>query len=232
MWYYVNLPKLRLVALAGLPPQPGRDAVRPIGGMLKRVFDIIASSLMLLALVPLFIIVAVSIYLTDGRPIFIGHRRVGYGEKLFSCLKFRSMVVDGDRVLADHLSVDLAAREEWESCRKLKVDPRVTPIGRILRRTSLDELPQLMNIIKGDMSVVGPRPIVEAEVEKFGPAIEDYFAARPGLTGLWQVSGRSETTYEYRVQLDSAYVRNWSFRSDIEIIFRTVPCVLKSEGSY
>lgn len=232
MWYYVNLPKLRPVALAGLPPQRGSDAVRPLGGMLKRVFDITASSLMLLALVPLFIIVAVSIYLTDGRPIFIGHRRLGYGEKLFSCLKFRSMVVDGDRVLADHLSVNPAAREEWESCRKLKVDPRVTPIGRILRRTSLDELPQLLNIIKGDMSVVGPRPIVEAEAEKFGPAIEDYLAARPGLTGLWQVSGRSETTYEYRVQLDSAYVRNWSFRSDVAIIFRTLPCVLKSEGSY
>lgn len=205
---------------------------RPLGGARKRVLDIVACGSMIVLLAPLMAIAACVILITQGRPILIGHTRLGHGRKPFRCLKFRSMVVNGDEVLSAHLSADPRARDEWERTRKLKNDPRITALGGFMRRTSIDELPQLFNILRGDMSLVGPRPIVEAEAEKYGVAIADYAATRPGLTGLWQVSGRSNTTYEYRVALDCAYVRNWSVRTDLDIIFRTIPSVLRSDGSY
>jgi exopolysaccharide production protein ExoY len=206
--------------------------VRPVGGQAKRWFDQTAALCALIAFSPLLAGLALLILLVDGRPILIRHNRIGYGGALFPCLKFRSMVVNGPEVLACHLAANPEAQEEWQRSQKLKDDPRVTPLGKVLRQLSVDELPQLLNIVQGHMSFVGPRPIVPAEVEKYGPAINDYLAARPGLTGLWQVSGRSNTTYEYRVQLDCQYVRSWSMRQDIVIIAKTVPAVFRAQGSY
>lgn len=203
----------------------------PIGGSGKRLFDVIAAVVALVALATLFLCVAALIGLVDGRPILIKHTRVGFGGKLFPCLKFRTMVVNADEALTTHLTAHPTAMDEWRRTQKLKCDPRVTPVGRILRQLSIDELPQLVNILQGDMSVVGPRPIVVGEMERYGVAINDYLAARPGLTGLWQVSGRSDTTYEARVNFDRDYVQNWSMSRDIEIIVRTVPVVFRTRGT-
>jgi undecaprenyl-phosphate galactose phosphotransferase len=146
-------------------------------------------------------------------------------------MKFRTMHVDADALLADILARDPAAASEWEASQKLKDDPRITPIGQVLRRTSLDELPQLINVLRGEMSLVGPRPIVAAEVRFYGRHIADYYQARPGITGLWQVSGRSDTSYPRRVELDVWYVRNWVLWHDIAILLKTVPAVLFRRGA-
>ncbi|MGL4635490.1 MAG: sugar transferase [Beijerinckiaceae bacterium] len=204
----------------------------PLGGVAKRAFDIVAAIAGLVVLSPLFIGVALLVWVTSGRPLFIQHNRVGYGGRLFPCLKFRTMVVNAQEALEQHLAAHAEARIEWEQTHKLKNDPRVTSVGRVLRQLSVDELPQLVNIVVGQMSVVGPRPIVPKEVEKYGSAIDDYLAARPGLTGLWQVNGRSDTSYEMRVLFDTEYVRTWSMSGDISIILRTIPAVLKAEGTY
>lgn len=198
---------------------------------LKRSFDVAAAAAMLLMFMPLFGLICF-ILLTQGRPLLIRHRRVGRGGETFPCLKFRTMVVDSDAVLQRHLAEDPAAREEWEASRKLKNDPRVTALGRVLRKTSIDELPQLLNVLRGEMSLVGPRPIVPAEVIHYGIHIERYHEVRPGLTGAWQISGRSDVSYEQRVALDCDYVAGRSFRRDLGILVRTVPAVLKSKGSY
>lgn len=203
-----------------------------VGGYTKRAFDIVASLFALVALSPLFVCIATLIWVADGRPIFIRHNRVGLGGQLFPCLKFRTMSVNAEEALARHLACNPSAREEWRLTHKLKHDPRITPFGRYLRELSIDELPQLVNILQGNMSVVGPRPIVMEEIEKYGSSIEYYVSVRPGLTGLWQVSGRSDTTYEARVILDREYVQNWSMRQDIEIIARTVPEVLWARRTY
>jgi undecaprenyl-phosphate galactose phosphotransferase len=142
------------------------------------------------------------------------------------------MVVDADRVLRRVLATDPEAAKEWASTQKLRDDPRVTPIGGFLRRSSLDELPQLFNVLRGEMSLVGPRPIVHAEVAKYGTDIEHYYAAKPGITGLWQVSGRSEMSYVRRVQLDAWYVRNWTLWHDIAILFKTIPAVFLQRGAH
>jgi lipopolysaccharide/colanic/teichoic acid biosynthesis glycosyltransferase len=142
------------------------------------------------------------------------------------------MVRDADARLADLLASDADARAEWDASQKLLDDPRITRVGRLLRRTSLDELPQLWNVLVGDMSLVGPRPIVDAEVAKYGEAFELYTQVRPGMTGAWQVSGRSDTSYAYRVDLDAGYVRNWSMWLDVEILLRTISVVLRREGAY
>ncbi|RYB07955.1 sugar transferase [Lichenibacterium ramalinae] len=198
---------------------------------LKRSFDVAAAAAMFLMFLPLFGLICF-ILLTQGRPLMIRHRRVGRGGATFPCLKFRTMVVDSDAVLQRHLASDPAAREEWEASRKLKNDPRVTALGRVLRKTSIDELPQLLNVLRGEMSLVGPRPIVPAEVIHYGIHIERYHEVRPGLTGAWQISGRSDVSYEQRVALDCAYVAERSFRRDLGILVKTVPAVLKSKGSY
>jgi lipopolysaccharide/colanic/teichoic acid biosynthesis glycosyltransferase len=203
----------------------------PRGGVSKRVFDVVVASTMLFFALPAMFFIVVIMFSTDRGPIFFGHERLGHGGKRFRCLKFRSMVVDSQRALERHLELFPQARAEWEATQKLRNDPRITPIGHFLRVTSLDELPQLINVIRGDMSLVGPRPIVQAEVARYASQIEAYAATRPGITGLWQVSGRSDVGYEQRVLLDSQYVQQWTFGGDILILLKTVKVVLARTGS-
>lgn len=210
----------------------GEDAKsRPPSERLKRTFDVTAAAAILLTFLPLIALLSLAL-LTQGRPLMIRHRRVGRGGETFGCLKFRTMVVDAEAVLLRHLADNPEARAEWDSSHKLKNDPRVTALGRVLRKSSLDELPQLFNVLRGEMSLVGPRPIVPAEVIHYGTHIERYHEVRPGLTGAWQVSGRSDVSYDHRVALDCHYVASRSFGRDLGILLLTVPAVLKSKGSY
>jgi exopolysaccharide production protein ExoY len=204
----------------------------PIGGVMKRFVDVVFAGGALMFFLPLFGMIAGLIKLSDGGPVFYRHRRVGHRGQEFGCLKFRTMVTNGDEVLQQHLVDSAEAAREWEETRKLKSDPRVTTLGNVLRKLSIDELPQLINIIRGDMSLVGPRPIVSAEIAMYGPHAELYCRARPGLTGLWQVSGRNDKSYADRVVLDCTYVQNWSHRVDLVIILKTIPAVLSSRGTY
>jgi Undecaprenyl-phosphate galactose phosphotransferase WbaP len=197
----------------------------------KRVFDLLVSSLLLILLSPLFVYLAYKVSRDGGAPFF-GHERVGQNGKKFKCYKFRSMVVNAKEVLEQLLASDPAAREEWSKDFKLKDDPRINPIGHFLRRTSLDELPQLWNVFLGDMSLVGPRPVVEAELERYGEDVSYYLMAKPGMTGLWQVSGRNDVDYDTRVYFDSWYVKNWSLWTDIAIMFKTVGVVFGRNGAY
>lgn len=197
----------------------------------KFLFDIIASLILLILLAPL-ISVIVAIVLCDGGSVLYAHPRVGRGGRQFKCLKFRTMVVDGDRILSNVLASDADAAAEWEATQKLRKDPRITPIGFLLRKTSMDELPQLLNVLIGTMSLVGPRPIVDAEIVKYGDKIAYYYEVRPGITGLWQVSGRSSTTYEHRVKLDCQYVLDISALNDLRILYHTVGAVLRRDGAY
>jgi exopolysaccharide production protein ExoY len=204
----------------------------PTGGVLKRTFDITTAVLALVMISPLFLMLMALVKFSDKGPMFYGHSRIGHSGKTFRCLKFRTMVVDGDRVLQAHLQTNSRAMEEWRATRKLQDDPRVTAVGTVLRKLSLDELPQLINIIRGEMSVVGPRPVVEEELEKYDADAVYYLQSRPGLTGLWQVSGRNDVSYDTRVAFDTQYVKNWSLSSDMVIIARTIPAVCLSRGSY
>lgn len=204
----------------------------PRGGYRKRLFDLVAACLLLFALLPLMLFVALVIFSTERGPVLYGHDRIGYKGRRFKCLKFRSMVPNGDVVLAQYLADNPAAKAEWDASQKLRHDPRITPLGRFLRATSLDELPQLINVIRGDMSLVGPRPIVHAEMARYGNRIDAYTCARPGITGLWQVSGRSDVDYGRRVMLDSHYVSTWSLPGDVLILLRTVKVVFSQSGSY
>lgn len=168
----------------------------------------------------------------DHGPAIYGHERIGNGGRPFKCLKFRSMVVNSKEVLEQLLNTDPAARKEWDATFKLKDDPRITDIGKFLRKTSLDELPQLFNVLKGEMSLVGPRPIITAELERYSDEVDYYLLSKPGMTGLWQVSGRSDVDYETRVYLDAWYVKNWSMWNDIAILFKTISVVLRKDGAY
>jgi Undecaprenyl-phosphate galactose phosphotransferase WbaP len=199
--------------------------------IMKRAFDIIASGLGLLLLSPLFIVVSLRV-MQDGGPAFYGHERVGKRGKPFKCLKFRSMHIDSQRMLRDLLESDADARAEWERDFKLKDDPRVTSIGKFIRESSIDELPQLINVFRGDMSLVGPRPIITEELERYGDFQQFYLRVSPGITGLWQVSGRSDTSYDERVGLDVWYTQNWSIVYDIAILFKTVGVVFGKKGAY
>lgn len=198
--------------------------------LLKRTFDILFSILILISAAPLLAWIAWQIR-KSGPGILFVPRRIGYNGKDFFCYKFRTMVPDAEKVLNELLSKNPIARREWEEKTKITNDPRITKIGQFLRNTSLDELPQLFNVIKGEMSLVGPRPIGHHEIEKYGPRLSFYNSVRPGMTGLWQVSGRSNTHFIYRVQLDTWYVKNWSLWYDIAILFKTVRVVLKREGA-
>lgn len=168
----------------------------------------------------------------DGGPAIYGHDRVSIHGKTFKCLKFRSMVVNSKEILDELLKNDPKAKEEWDATFKLKNDPRITKIGAFLRKTSLDELPQLLNVLKGEMSLVGPRPIINAELERYNDQVDYYLLSKPGMTGLWQVSGRSDVDYDTRVYLDAWYVKNWSMWNDIAILLKTVIVVLKKDGAY
>jgi UDP-galactose-lipid carrier transferase len=197
----------------------------------KRCLDLAGALAISLMLSPLLLFIAWQVRKDGGNAIY-GHPRIGRHARPFNCYKFRSMVVNASAALAELLERDPQARREWEQDFKLKDDPRVTRIGGFLRRTSLDELPQLWNVIRGDMSLVGPRPIVEAELARYADDVSYYLMARPGMTGLWQVSGRNDADYPTRVYLDAWYVRNWSLWYDIAILFKTVRTVCKRDGAY
>lgn len=197
----------------------------------KRFFDVSSSAVLLVVLLPVFGAIAIGMALLDRGPIFFRHQRVGQGGRRFGCLKFRTMRVDAAERLQHVLETDEAAREEWLANHKLRSDPRVTPFGNFLRRTSLDELPQIINVLRGEMSLVGPRPIVNAEIARYGDAFALYTIVKPGITGLWQISGRSHTTYVERVSLDSHYALNRSILMDLMIILRT-PLALLEGGAY
>lgn len=199
--------------------------------IIKRTFDIIGSLGIIIILSPLLIYISNKVK-KDGGPSIYGHERIGKGGKPFKCLKFRSMIVNSNEVLSRVLETDPEAKKEWDLTFKLKKDPRITKIGAILRRTSLDELPQLFNVLRGEMSLVGPRPIIRAELERYNDEVDYYLLSKPGMTGLWQVSGRSDVDYETRVYLDAWYVKNWSMWNDIAILFKTIGVVLKKDGAY
>lgn len=210
--------------------RPGGDL--PKGGRVKRAMDIVIASGTLLIAAPIMIGVAALIYLKMGRPVIFSHPRVGFNGSIFHCYKFRTMVSDADKRLNDYLARDPDARHLWRETQKLRRDPRVTPLGRLLRQSSLDELPQLINILRGDMSCIGPRPVTVGELqERFGSLARYYKMARPGLAGLWQVSGRSSLSYRDRVTLDCLYVRKWSLLLDLKILLRTLPAVLKTRDA-
>jgi undecaprenyl-phosphate galactose phosphotransferase len=205
----------------------------PIGLVFKRSLDVLGSFFGLLALSPLFLTIALLIkWQSPASTVLFKHKRVGKGGKLFKVYKFTSMVPNAQQVLDKILAENPVARAEWERDFKLKDDPRILPVGKLLRATSLDELPQLWNVLKGHMSLVGPRPIVEEEKKYYGDLLPDYISIQPGLTGLWQISGRNDTSYEYRVYLDSWYARHWSFWHDVVILLETVKIVLKRSGAY
>ncbi|CAN7193843.1 sugar transferase [Rhizobacter sp. LjRoot28] len=191
----------------------------------------LAAALLLLLLGPLMLVIAAMIARKDGAPVLFGHYRVGHQGRLFRCLKFRSMYRNSEQMLAEILATDAEARAEWERDQKLTNDPRVTPIGDFLRRTSLDELPQLINVLKGEMSLVGPRPITVGELTRYGRVRWHYLSVRPGMTGLWQVSGRNNTSYAERVALDESYIDNRSMLGDLTILLKTVKVVLVRDGA-
>ncbi|MEZ5945775.1 MAG: sugar transferase [Hyphomonas sp.] len=197
----------------------------------KRVLDILIAAIALIVILPLLALVALGIRMQDGGKAIYWQKRYGLNGRTFNCFKLRSMVLDADVRLREILATDPEARAEWEATQKLTNDPRITPLGHFIRKTSIDELPQLINVLRGEMSLVGPRPIVENEISKYGEFYRDYCAVRPGLTGLWQVEGRSDTTYPERVQLDAKYARSRTFWGDIGIMLRTIPAVLLSRGA-
>jgi lipopolysaccharide/colanic/teichoic acid biosynthesis glycosyltransferase len=198
----------------------------------KRAIDILGSILISITLAPMLAICAAVIFIDCPGAILFKHRRIGLSGKEFHMWKFRSMCHNAEQVLTDYLQQHPEFREEWLRAHKLTNDPRVTSVGRFLRRFSLDELPQFWNVIKGEMSLIGPRPIVRAEVEKYGEAIASYSAIRPGMSGLWQVSGRSDTTYAERVRLDAHYSEHRSLAMDAVIFLKTVSVILTGKGAY
>lgn len=204
---------------------------RPFSRFTKLAFDYVLALLLLLVSLPLLLAIAFLVGL-DGGPVLYGHARVGRDGRMFQCLKFRTMVPNAGQVLADILALDPVARQEWEETRKLKNDRRITRLGRFLRRYSLDELPQLANVLRGDMSLVGPRPMTQAEMDDYGQGAAFYLQVRPGITGLWQVSGRNNLGLIERNELNTWYVKNWSFWLDVTILLRTVPTVLGRDGAY
>ncbi|EZP55154.1 sugar transferase [Sphingomonas sp. RIT328] len=208
-----------------------RPATSHANEMILRLLDLTIGIVAIIVFAPLLVGLAIAIYISDPGPLIFAQPRIGRNGREFRCLKFRTMVVDATDRLEQLLANDPAARAEWARDHKLRNDPRITPLGRFLRKSSLDELPQFFNLINGTMSVVGPRPIVNAEVVRYGRRFADYCRVRPGITGLWQVSGRSDTTYRRRVALDVAYSRHRSLGLNIKIMMMTVPAVLAAKGS-
>jgi exopolysaccharide production protein ExoY len=221
-----------VVGVHAKPAVPAALGQRPIGNASKRVIDIVLAVSGVIILAPLLVLCFLAVIWRSPGPALFRHRRVGFGGKHFSCFKFRTMVPDAESRLRDYLESDPSALAEWSSSRKLRFDPRITAIGAILRKTSLDELPQLINVIKGDMSIVGPRPVTDEELVRYSTNVHDYLACRPGITGLWQVSGRSGTTYAKRVACDAFYARNWSIALDAKIVIVTLPALLDSDNAY
>jgi lipopolysaccharide/colanic/teichoic acid biosynthesis glycosyltransferase len=200
--------------------------------ILKPLVDLLMVLLVLPIALPLGLVVAALIRLSSRGPVLYRHLRIGQYQQPLYVWKFRTMYESSDSVLEEHLNSNSEAREEWERTQKLKDDPRVTPLGQLLRKTSLDEIPQLLNVLSGKMSVVGPRPIVDDERPKYGEHFRTYTFAVPGITGLWQVSGRSSVDYPERVLMDVEYVERWSFWMELKILFKTIPTILKRTGAY
>jgi exopolysaccharide production protein ExoY len=200
---------------------------------LKRALDILFSLSALILLSPLFLFIAALIRATSPGKAIYHQKRIGRGGICFNCYKFRTMYENAEIILQEILSQDDEKRKEWSETHKLKNDPRITPVGAFLRRSSLDELPQFWNVLKGDLSVVGPRPVVQEEIDRhFGPKAEKIFSVRPGITGLWQISGRSDTSYSKRIALDECYVEQRSFLTDLKIIALTIPRMISKRGAY
>ncbi|MEO0082810.1 MAG: sugar transferase [candidate division WOR-3 bacterium] len=203
-----------------------------IGYRLKRIIDIVVCLIVLILIAPLFLFMVLCIKLDSSGPVFYRHHRLGKNMKPFNLLKLRTMYQDADKRLQAILQSDPKLKDEFEKTFKLKNDPRVTKTGKIIRKLSLDELPQIFNVIRGEMSLVGPRPIVEAEVLNYQKYSLDLFRVLPGMTGLWQTSGRTETSYEQRIKLDTHYVRTWSLKNDLKMLFKTIPVVISKHGAY
>ncbi len=229
-----------------IPDVPLAKVYRPVAGrssargpehtlryrLIKRAIDLLLAMICLPVLLPVIGMVALAIRLSSPGPIFFSHRRIRGHGRFFSMWKFRTMCVNSAEVLENYLAAHPDARAEWKKDHKLKHDPRVTKVGEFLRRTSLDELPQIWNVLTGSMSLVGPRPIVAAEVEKYGECFADYCKVKPGVTGLWQVSGRSRVSYPERILLDRQYARTWSLTGDLRILVRTLSSVVNQDGAY
>ena len=205
---------------------------RPVGGGIKRTFDFAAACVAIVTLLPLFLACCLLIAVTSPGPVLFCHRRLGFGGREFCCLKFRTMQVDAERRLKEYLASNSEARQEWETHHKLKSDPRITPVGQFLRRTSLDELPQLFNVLMGDMSLVGPRPPVPREVALYSLADRRRLAVLPGITCIWQISGRAEIDFPGQVKLDVRYIETQSIWQDIKILAKTIPAVASGSGAY
>ena len=208
------------------------NLARPVNRWIKTIFDYVLTITGTIVISPILIVIALWIYKDSPGPVIFKHRRIGKNGKEFNCYKFRSMCVDAKEKLEQLLKTNPEAKAEWEKDFKLKNDPRITKSGAFLRKTSLDELPQIFNVLKGEMSLVGPRPIIKDEMERYGEYIDDYLMVKPGITGMWQVSGRSDTGYKERVQLDSWYVRNWSVWLDVMLLWRTMKIVVQRKGAY
>ncbi|MDY4882758.1 MAG: undecaprenyl-phosphate galactose phosphotransferase WbaP [Anaerovibrio sp.] len=200
--------------------------------VIKRAFDLLFTICGGLCILPFLLVIAVMVAVDNKGNVIFAHRRIGRDGKEFKCYKFQTMIPNAQEALEKYLAENPAARKEWEESFKLTDDPRVTKLGNILRKTSLDEMPQLWNVIRGDMSLVGPRPIVAKEIERYGEYFREYAMVTPGITGMWQASGRSDTTYEERVEMDTWYVRNWSVWIDLMYLFKTVKIVFTGKGAY
>jgi lipopolysaccharide/colanic/teichoic acid biosynthesis glycosyltransferase len=204
----------------------------PAALFFKRVLDIVVAILLLLPAIPFAVLIALAIVLDSPGPVFFAHTRIGKGNRTFRLWKFRTMVRDADLVLDKYLRERPDLRAEWKKSHKLKEDPRVTRVGRLLRRSSLDELPQLISVLRGEMSMVGPRPIVAEEIPKYGPVFPLYLQVLPGLTGLWQASGRTDTSYRSRTALDLKYLKERTLWLDIKVLLKTIRVVLLGHGAY
>ncbi len=233
------MPAERARVYPGIAPRPRAVVQEVRTGLLcpaplrfKRVLDVLSALGLALIALPVGVLIAAAIAIDSRGPIFFAHLRVGRDRRPFRLWKFRSMVVDADATLKEYLRRNPALAEEWALTHKLRRDPRITRVGRFLRKTSLDELPQLWNVLCGDMSMIGPRPIVYDEIPKYGTAFFLYAAVPPGLTGLWQVSGRNDTHYTRRVELDCEYIRKWNLWLDLRVLLRTVRVIVKGHGAY
>ena len=226
---YVAVPRIATIQLQDslVGPFPQKKI-----GFATRLLDVVGALALLVFTAPLIFFLALLVKLYDGGPVFFVHRRIGHGGKMFPCLKLRTMVMDADRRLDQLLATDANARAEWALDQKLRNDPRITGLGHFLRKSSLDELPQLINVLRGEMSLVGPRPIVLDEAPRYGRWLKHYCAVRPGITGMWQVSGRNNLTYRRRVACDVLYARRQSTHLNLLILLVTVPAVLSQDGSH
>ncbi|WP_337802241.1 undecaprenyl-phosphate galactose phosphotransferase WbaP [Mitsuokella jalaludinii] len=237
------VPDLNRTAMAGIETQTlfseeilmltmKNNLARRWNRVIKRIFDLVCTILGSILLSPLLLGLTLLVAVTNRGHVIFAHQRVGRNGRLFPCYKFQTMIPNAQEALKKYLAENPEARKEWEANFKLEHDPRVTKLGAFLRKTSLDELPQLWNVIKGDMSLVGPRPIVTKEIERYGDYFREYSMVLPGITGMWQASGRSDVTYEERVAMDTWYVRNWSIWVDLMYLFKTITVVFSRKGAY